>query len=301
MIVKDICDKNKWKSYVKIDKGWSNDEKYCVKDHDENVFVLRLSDRVNKDRFKKEFEYITKIYSLGINTHKPVEFGDCGLEDKCFQLLEYIDGEQAEICLPEYDLKTQYKIGFDIGRQLNIMHEACPVTSVDWEDSYNRKIDQFIERYQHCGLKDDLVDEYIEFVNQHRYLLKNRSVCQNHGDFHVGNIIIDAKLDPYVIDYNRMKVADPWYEFTRIYFSFRVSPAFAKGQIEGYFHRDVPKEFFLYMKFYLLSTMISSLPWSIPFGEEEILFARRGIKDVYDTYDGLIRLVPKWYDSVKDM
>lgn len=300
MTTREICNRSLWTSVQKINKGWSKDMKFHVIDKEGHSFVLRTAKEEHKDRFKKEFQYIKALYEMGISTHKPMQVGVCYKDKYCFQLLSYIEGDQAEILLPKMASKKQYALGRKMGEELQRLHSAFPISGVNWEEQYNRKIDQYIKNYHNCIMKDPLIDAYIKFVNDHRYLLKNRPVCQLHGDFHVGNIIIDPKDQPHMIDFNRMKLGDPWYEFNRIYFSFRVSPNFAKGLIEGYFAGEVPSAFFLYMKFYLLSIMIATLPWSIPFGEDDIAFAKKSIQTVYDTYDGLHRVRPKWYDALGD-
>jgi len=40
---------------------------------------------------------------------------------------------------------------------------------------------------------------------------------------------------------------------------------------------------------------VNSLPWSIPFGQDEIDSAKRQIKDILSWYDNMKSVVPKWY------
>lgn len=295
MDVKEICDRKTWVEWKKIHQGWSNDAKYRVTDKNGQSYLLRTAKVEHKERFKQEFSFISEVYQNGLSTHKPVKMGICYKDQYCFQLLSYIEGVQAEQILPSLPGDVQEKIGRQMGRELKKLHELRPVEEFDWEEHYNKKIHAYIKNYRNCTMEDPLIEEYISFVKDHLFLLKNRPVCQLHGDYHVGNMIVDKEHHAYMIDFNRMKLGDPWYEFNRIYFSFRVSPLFAKGLIMGYFDDQVPEEFFLYMKFYLLSIMIATLPWSIPFGEEDIAFAKKSIKTVYESYDGLKELCPNWY------
>jgi len=295
MEVKEICDRKTWVKWTKIHQGWSMDAKYKVIDRFGREFLLRTAKIEHKERFKKEFSFIQEVYQKGLSTHQGVKMGVCFKEQYCFQLLDYLKGDQVEQILPSLPKSIQASMGRQMGKELKVLHSLREVKEVDWEETYTKKISNYIRNYRNCIMEDPLVEEFISFVNEHLYLLKNRPVCQLHGDFHVGNMIVDEHHHVYMIDFNRMKLGDPWYEFNRIYFSFRVSPLFAKGLVEGYFDDQIPKEFFLYMKFYLLSIMIATLPWSIPFGDEDIAFAKKAIKTVYDTYDGLKEDIPKWY------
>ena len=40
---------------------------------------------------------------------------------------------------------------------------------------------------------------------------------------------------------------------------------------------------------------LSSLPWAIPYGEEEVMIIVNQSNDILDWYDNMRRYVPKWY------
>ena len=46
---------------------------------------------------------------------------------------------------------------------------------------------------------------------------------------------------------------------------------------------------------YILSNQLSSLPWAIPFGQQEIDVMLRQAKEVLSWYDMCTRDVPNWY------
>ena len=74
-----------------------------------------------------------------------------------------------------------------------------------------------------------------------------------------------------------------------------VSPDFAAGRVDGYFDDAVPETFWPLLALYIASNTLSSLPWAIPFGDDEIDTMRRQMADVMDWYDDFREVVPRWY------
>ena len=94
---------------------------------------------------------------------------------------------------------------------------------------------------------------FIDYINDNRHLLKGRPQTYQHGDYHIGNMMIgrDGKL--YIIDFNRNDYGDPWEEFNRIVWGAQKSPLFASGMVNGYFDHDVPMEFWKLLALYISS------------------------------------------------
>ncbi|ETT46188.1 hypothetical protein C171_31149 [Paenibacillus sp. FSL H8-237] len=117
------------------------------------------------------------------------------------------------------------------------------------------KIDKYITKYQTFGIVLKGAEQVIEFVEANRYLLEGRPQTFQHGDYHVGNMIITKSRELGIIDFNRFDYGDPWEEFNRISWCALTSPEFAPGRIHGYFNHDVPDLFFrLFIpKWYLAS------------------------------------------------
>jgi aminoglycoside phosphotransferase (APT) family kinase protein len=51
------------------------------------------------------------------------------------------------------------------------------------------------------------------------------------------------------------------------------------------------------MALYIASTQLSSVPWSIQFGQDEVNTALRQAENVLEWYDGFETYMPKWYIS----
>ena len=111
-------------------------------------------------------------------------------------------------------------------------------------------------------------------------------------------MIIGSNKQLYIIDFNRNDFGDPWEEFNRIVWDAQAAPLFATGMVNGYFYNTVPTEFWELLALYISSNALSSLPWALPFGDEQIKVMLNQVKDVLDWYDDMTNPVPAWYKGV---
>lgn len=187
-------------------------------------------------------------------------------------------------------------LGIKAGVFLRQMHEIpAPKNQPNWEERFNRKMDIKIDNYKTCGIHFNGDDRMLEYIEKNRSLLLNRPQSFQHGDYHVGNMIITPEIELGIIDFNRMDYGDPWEEFNRITWCVDTSPIFASGYINGYFNNVVPDLFFRLMALYIASNQLSSIPWAIPFGEEEVNIMIRQAKCVLNWYDDFKTYIPNWY------
>lgn len=281
-------------SMTPIAKGWSDDMKYCVTAADGNKYLFRISTIEKHDRKKVEFEMMQRLAALGVPMCQPVEFGICN--EGVYSLQSWIDGKDAEENLPHLSHKEQYDYGLEAGRVLKQIH-SLPISSMheDWESRFNRKIDRNIKMYNDCKVKYESGQLLIDYINSNRHLLKNRPQCYQHGDYHIGNMMIDNDGKLQIIDFDRDDFGDPWEEFNRIVWSAQKSPTFASGMVNGYFDNNVLLDFWQLLALYISSNTLSSIPWAIPFGQKEIETMKSLAVDVLDWYDNMKNPVPTWY------
>ena len=98
-----------------------------------------------------------------------------------------------------------------------------------------------------------------------------------------------------IIDFDRDDHGDPWEEFNRIVWCAQARPAFASGMVDGYFDGDVPLEFWKLLALYISSNSLSSLPWAIPFGQEQIDVMVKQAAEIMQWYHNMENPVPEWY------
>lgn len=277
-----------------IRKGWSEDRKYCVTDADGQRYLLRVSDLSLAERKKAEQQAMERLSGLGIPMCDPVAFGTDN--EGVWSLQRWIDGADAEERIPQLPEDEQYHYGLDAGRILTVIHSLpAPEGREDWGLRFNRKIDRKQKQYLSCPLRYEHDQGFLSCIEENRHLLQGRPQCFQHGDYHIGNMMIDGDGVLTVIDFNRWDYGDPFEEFSRIVWCAQCSPLFASGMVDGYFDGQVPMEFWRLLALYMSVNSLSSLPWAIPFGEKEIQVMLRNAQQMNEWYDGMTRVVPRWY------
>lgn len=278
----------------RISKGWSNDKKYCVTDESANRYLLRISDIALYDAKLSEFHKMKQVASLGVPMCLPLEFGTC--EEGVYSIQSWIDGVEAEEVIPTLSDTEQYRYGLEAGRILRKIHAIpAPDTQEDWESRFNRKVDYKIKTYKECPIQYENGQAFIDYIKGNRHLLKDRPQVYQHGDYHIGNMMIDTHGKLCIIDFDRSDYGDPWEEFNRIVWCAQKSSLFASGMVNGYFDGEVPLEFWELLALYISSNTLSSVYWAIPFGQEEVNTMLNQAREVLAWYDNMRNPIPAWY------
>lgn len=185
--------------------------------------------------------------------------------------------------------------GWQSGEILRKMHSIpAPPEQEAWDVRFSRKARGYIEKYLDCPLKFPGDTKLVDYLENNWQLLKNRPQCFQHGDYHVGNMMLEHGT-LQIIDFDRYDFGDPWEEFNRIVWCAQASPAFASGQLDGYFGGTPPMDFFRLLAFYIASNTLGSIRWAIPFGDAEIAVMMEQAANVLAWYDGMKTVVPGWY------
>ena len=283
-------------SRMSIEKGWSGDRKYRAGTADGGKYLLRISPLEKHDRRKREFDKMCEVAALGIPMAQPVEFGVC--HEGVYTIESFIEGVDAEKYIAGLPAEKQHSYGLDAGRILAKLHTIpAPADAPAWESRFNAKIDRKIAMYEGCTLKYEGGEAFLKYIAENRHLLRARPQSYQHGDYHIGNMMIDRNGALTIIDFDRDDFGDPWEEFNRIVWCAQAAPAFASGMVDGYFDGEVPMEFWKLLALYICSNTLGSLPWAIPFGEGEIQVMRKQAAQVLAWYDGMKNVVPAWYQK----
>ena len=138
----------------------------------------------------------------------------------------------------------------------------------------------------------------LRYLENNRSLLRGRPQCFQHGDYHIGNMMIDENGALQIIDFDRFDFGDPWEEFNRIVWSAQASPRFASGMVDGYFENGVPPEFWELLLLYICSNTLGTAAWALGFGEREKQTMLRQAAEIMRWYDDMQTVVPKWYQPL---
>ena len=283
-------------SRVPVEKGWSGNRKFCVTDENGTKFLLRVASPETLKAKQLEFEMMKRLEALGVPMCCAVEVGQC--DEGVYSLQTWIEGRDAEDVIPSLPLEAQYRRGVESGLALKKIHSIpAPEDQTPWAERFNRKIDRKIRMYEECPLKYENGggEAFIRYLAGNRHLLDGRPQTFQHGDYHIGNMMIGGDGVLYIIDFNRIDFGDPWEEFNRIVWCAQKSPAFASGMLDGYFGGEIPEKFWRLLALYISSNTLSSLPWAIPFGQKEIDMMRGQAEEILCWYDNMKKIVPSWY------
>ena len=250
--------------------------------------------------WKQELDWLVKrrlnffMMRIGMDDVWQRAFPDDVPYPEDFRTIDGVDAEEAIMSMAE---DAQYRYGWDAGQILAKIHTIpAPTDAPSWETRFNAKIDRKIAMYENCELKyESGGDAFLDYLACNRHLLKDRPQSYQHGDYHIGNMMIDKDGVLTIIDFDRDDFGDPWEEFNRIVWCAQAAPAFASGMVDGYFDSNVPIEFWKLLALYICSNTLSSLPWAISFGEKEIRVMRKQAAQVLEWYDGMNNVVPTWY------
>jgi aminoglycoside phosphotransferase (APT) family kinase protein len=275
-------------------EGWSEDKKYCITNEEGERFLLRVTDIAQFDKKQAEFNNMQRVAALGIPMCVPIEFGTC--DEGVYAIHSWIEGKSAESVVPKLLPSKQYDYGFEAGQILRKIHSIpAPESQEDWEIRFNRKMDTKIGKYEECPIKYPKGQAFIDYINANRHLLSGRPQSYQHGDYHIGNMMIDDAGKLYIIDFNRNDYGDPWEEFNRIVWCAQRSELFASGIVDGYFDNAVPTDFWKLLALYISSNTLSSVYWAIPFGEKEIDTMLNQAAEIMSWYDDMKNIIPTWY------
>lgn len=277
-------------------KGWSDDHKFIVHCSNGAKLQLRLSALQGYAAKQQEFERIQAVASLGLNSSQALGFGLSPDGQQVYLLLSWVEGQDAEAVVPSLSPQRQYTLGYQAGQALQqIHHLPAKRAEGSWKRHYTQRIARKLATYRASGLELPEAQQAINFLENQLSHFPERPLTLQHGDYHLGNLLINDRQELGIIDFNRSSEGDPWEEYDRFIFSWSKSPAFAVGQLHGYFQGEPPQDFFVMLAIYQAAFIVGSIPWAIPFGEQELQVMVANARQIAASYRGFTTLIPDWY------
>jgi serine/threonine-protein kinase len=292
----DIAGFERFAKVEPITIGMAGDTKYYVEILGGGKCLLRIADIGEYDRRKAEFDIILQAWQLGVPMSRPLDFGVCNNGGSVYTLIEWVDGIEASKLLPTLCESQQYHLGKQSGEALRLIHKiSAPKAIADWSERYFGVVDERLAAYRNEGVPFEGYDTLLGYLDSNRHLLKARPQCHLHGDFHTGNMIVSNSGTLHIIDWHFVdfdSVGDPWTELTCVETAY---PAFSRGQIDGYFDGNPPKEFWQLFAYYVAVSAITSIVWAKYFAPHELPSKIELNENVLRWFDEMKNTVPTWY------
>lgn len=285
---------------VAVVEGWSNDRKFRVVSNDGAVWMLRLSDVKYRERKRRQYECLCRIMQADVFAPRPVAFGVCDGGAQVYMLITWVEGRDLYDVLATASAPKQRELGIKAGRLLKQLQVIASLpSSRSWEQAFLRQLEERKLSLEKTGIDLPERDAFLACIERGRHLLKRRSMDFAHGDYHVGNLLVTPDGELAVIDFDRCRIADPWDDHKRVVWDVEASPIFASGRLDGYFEGKIPDEFWDLLAVYCASNAIGSIAWAVPFGEDQIVHHLDQARELFEYYDGMERIIPKWYSPSK--
>lgn len=276
-----------------ISKGYSEEIKYKVK-VDKNYF-LKISPLSFTKKKDLELKYILAL-EKEVKFPKLIEvrYGP----DSIHSLYEWIDGVDFRDYITRLTDKELNQYGIQAGEFLKKIHSiSIEEHSDNWKEYYVQKSMKKIDSFSKANINFPEIETFIDYIHTHQYLLQDRPISLCHGDFHVGNMMVDLETkELVVIDFGSLEIGDPMEEFNRMIWNAQLSEEFATGLINGYFNgKIIPDEFWKLMAYYMACDVVGSIPWAVNYGNNQLITMLERAKLVLDWFDDFERKIPKFY------
>ncbi|MGT2756868.1 aminoglycoside phosphotransferase family protein [Streptococcus ovuberis] len=277
-----------------ITKGYSSEKKYKIVG--DQAYFLKISPLSFAERKRLEMKYLRDLSTTSLKQAQLLEVAF--QEDKMLSLYNWIDGKDFRDLATTLSAQELYAYGIQAGSYLRDIH-SLPIDEkpLNWEEHYRAKINRKIAAFSEVHTLYPDGSLFIDFIENHSYLLQHRPQSLCHGDYHVGNLMIEHPSNELVvIDFGSLEIGDPYEEFNRMIWNAQLSEEFATGLIHGYFkEKQIPEKFWGLMALYMATDVIGSIPWAIPFGEQQVQTMIERAEAVLDWYQKFEQRIPSFY------
>lgn len=293
--MKDISNFHQFTKVEKINKGWSGDQKYYAESSTGEKYLLRISDISEYSKKEAEFTVMQKMAKAGIKMSLPVAFGVCNEGKSVYQLLTWCEGEEAKEVLFGLAEDEQYSFGQKAAEIMKRMEtiDAQPASD-EWSKQYKLRVERYIELYRNCGYIFDGDDVTISYLQDNIGCIGERPMALMHMDFQTDNMVISPDGELFTIDFQTCGVTDPYLVLTGAGVSAMYSIPFAMGQLDGYFGKAVPEEFWVKYNHYMISEMLYAFTVGVHMEKE-----REDTLHMFDDEIAKIKRgslhIPDWY------
>ncbi|GIP37946.1 aminoglycoside phosphotransferase [Paenibacillus sp. J31TS4] len=284
---------------TEVKKGLSPiDKKYIIDQGHGIRYLLRTAPIGQYERKNSLHRILMDLQQYQVRSPLPIEVGKVEELGICYQLLSYIDGEDAEEAIGRYPEQTQFQIGVDAGRDLARMHRLqAPSSVAPWHIRASSKHTRYLEAYKDCGIRLEDDHKILAFIEENQKWMADRPNLFQHDDFHLANLILKDGSYSGVIDFNNADWGDPLHDFHKLtLLNKEASVPFSAGQLAGYFENGQLTDLFwrLY-SLYAAMGVFSVLVWSIRHTPDRVELEVERLMTILEEHAYFERLEPSWY------
>lgn len=293
--MKDIPSYKDFAKVETINKGWSGDKKYYVDMKSGEKCLLRISDMAEYENKKTEFEIMKKMIGYDIKMSRPIDFGICNNGKSVYQLLSWCEGNEAKEILYHLSEEEQYAFGKKAATILKIMEQIDRKEETrQWSENYRKKVEKNIALYHSCGERFNEDNVILSYLKKHIDCIGKRPTALMHEDFQTDNMVISSTGELYTIDFQMCGICDPYLALSAVGVSAEFSPAFAMGELDGYFENGIPDDFWEKYNYYMIVEMLYAFTIGVKMEEE-----RENTLHMFDEPINKIKNntlnIPEWY------
>lgn len=277
----------------KLEIRKKTDDIYIVDVENDGKYSLRFFniDTFNSVLDKKE--KIDTLISKGRNLYPILEVGKMEDINLCYRITDEIEG------IKRYDSDEEnYELGYYIGETIKDYHNLSKkILNDDWTRKYNHKINNIFHEYYLCeyiGEKDYIL---LDYVKENKYLIFDRKVIEIFSFNNIRDIPVDENGKIHLFGIQKIREADPFFEFKDININYYKDEAYSAGIIDGYFSGKASRMFF---KTIALYTIVEAL------GEEftcdnkvNCEVASLKTNELSSYYNDFENVYPNWYVEIK--
>ncbi|OWA33668.1 hypothetical protein B9G55_20190 [Saccharibacillus sp. O16] len=280
-------------------EGEPGERKYRVHFYGyDSAYLLRLFDESSLAAKRAEFEALYRMQSISVHCSRPISLGRWESDGLYFQLLSYIEGENAVAALPTAPKPQQLRVGIQAGEELRRIggyEEAEELTS--WSVRYRNRVEQKFRRIEASSGLPACVQAIVDKVKDNLTLVDERPSAFLHGRFLPSNLIVKGGRLAGVVGFGHFDWGDPVYEFASLGLCGRsLSPVFCTGQILGYHGGQEPdEEFWALYSFYAACGALSLLVEALDQGAASLDSVIVLMERLVDDHDHFSQNRPSWF------
>lgn len=296
----DIPDYQTWEKIEVINKGWSTDKKFYVETVSGEKYLLRVSEKDTYNSKLLEYQQMCRLTREGLPISTPIGFGKCSNDELVYGLFLWTDGDAMDEVIQDISAEEQYNLGIEAGKILKKFHRITITNNgEDIRKKWEKKYHKWLKRYNDGKIKfpKDLkamkyIEENIEILD----ILDSSLLHFLHGDFHLGNMVLNSEGHITIIDFNRWDYGNIYEDFIKnFWFSRELSYSFSKGQIQGYFSDKVPDTFFKIILLFLAREFFIAIPWAEKLGHNQIEGMQKRINMITEDFSDFNEEIPVWW------